>query len=79
MENISLKTYNSKYSNISYDEYKKIRNSKHIEWYNGLSEEQRNKYKNPLSTHGYCEVCGKNCSNIYSHKKSRKHLNNIKI
>lgn len=45
-------------------------------WIAKQSDEVKEVYKNKIKTKlsAHCEVCDKQCSNIYSHNKSKKHI-----
>jgi hypothetical protein len=67
-----MKNYKSKYSNISYEEFKRIRRDNYERWLKSQTEETRQQYKNDLK--GHCEICKKDLGNIYQHNKTKTHL-----
>jgi hypothetical protein len=86
-----------KYSGISIEEYRKIRNAKRNEWIENKGDEYKQKlkedYKKWMLEHGeekkdlykqakggVCHCCGdKYYTNLYQHKKSKKHIKNVGI
>lgn len=71
----------SKYANLTYEEYKALMNTKRNEWLKKQSEDKLNKYKEQAINKkiAFCEICQKQANNIYSHNKSKKHMNNLHI
>jgi hypothetical protein len=68
---------NTKYSNLTYEEYRKIKNDKYKDWINKQDDEKIKKYKDKMK--GFCDICKKDCSNIYSHNKSASHMKKLHI
>lgn len=67
---------------MTYDEYKELKKRAgespytYKGWLSGQDEEVKKKYreKRRESLRGHCEICDKECTNIYTHKKCKKHM-----
>lgn len=68
MEAIPKRKYNSKYSNLTDEERKKIYRESAKEWKKKVGYEKQYEY-----LHGDCLICDRHYANIYEHYKSKKH------
>jgi len=75
--------YITKYSNLTPEERRNIKNENYRKWYNSLDEERKSKYteikknyaKKYLNNYKQClcEVCNKQYADIYQHYKTKTH------